>query len=108
MDFLTDILIAFVFAVICYYLLKKVIPKISDDNAITVAAFLGGWLFTQFPKYTYPSNSESDSNYINTVTTLRSYFVGIVFIAWISTRFLGGTQILTTGGPMGSRISFRK
>ena len=107
MDFLTDILISFIFAIICFFSLKKVFPKISDDNAITASAFLGGWLFTQFPKYIYPSNTDADIRYINSISVLRSYFVGIVLIGYLSTRFLGGTSLVSMRGPMGGRISFR-
>lgn len=107
MDFLTDILISFIFAVICYYSVKKALPKISEDNAITISAFLGGWLFTQFPKYTYPSNSDAQLNYIKSISILRSYFVGIVLLGYISSRFLGGTGITTFRGPGGGRVTFR-
>lgn len=86
MDFLTEILISFILGVIIYFGLLRV--DISKDNAQLAAVFLCGWIFTQLPKYTRRASSDSELKLIQSYSTMRSYFVGLIVAAFIAGKYL--------------------
>ena len=86
MDFLTEILISFIFGVIIYFGLLR--ANISKDNAQLAAVFLGGWIFAQLPKYTRSASSEYELKLIQGYSTMRSYFVGLIIAAFIAGKYL--------------------
>lgn len=100
MDFLTEILVSFILAVVVYYGLLR--SNISKDNALVAATFIGGWVFSQLPKMTRKNDEAAD-----TYSALRSYLVGFIFIGVIANRFLGGKNMssFTVSGPRGYRMS---
>lgn len=86
MDFLTEILISFILGVIIYFGLLR--ANISRDNAQLAAVFLGGWIFAQLPKYTRSASSDYELKQINNYSTIRSYFVGLIILAFIGGKYL--------------------
>ena len=81
MDFLTELLVSFILGVIVFFGLLR--ANVSKDKAQLGAVFLGGWIFTQLPKYTRTASSEYELKLIIGYSTMRSYFVGLIVAAYI-------------------------
>lgn len=81
MDFLTEILIAFIVGVIFYYGLIR--AKVVSDNALIFSIFIGGWVFAQLPNFTRENTAEG-----KTYSTLRSYLVGFILLGVVANKFL--------------------
>ena len=86
MDFLTEILISFVFGLIIYFGLLR--AKIPREQAQLAAVFLGGWIFAQLPKYTRIASTPAELKLIESYSMMRSYFVGLIVAAYIAGRYL--------------------
>lgn len=86
MDFLTELLISFVIGVMIYFGLRKV--NISEDKAQLIAVFLGGWVFAQIPRHTRVASTDYELKLINSYSTMRSYFVGLILSAFIAAKYL--------------------
>lgn len=85
MDFLTEVLISFIFGLIVYVGLLR--ENISKDNAQLVAVFLGGWIFAQLPKYTRTASSEYELKLLHSNSTMRSYFIVLIVVAYITWKY---------------------
>jgi fructose-specific phosphotransferase system IIC component len=86
MDFLTELLISFVIGVMIYFGLRR--ANISEDKAQMAAVFLGGWIFAQIPRHTRVASSDYELKLINSYSTMRSYFVGLILAAYIAGKYL--------------------
>lgn len=86
MDFLTEILLSFIFGVIIYFGLLR--ANISKDNAQLAAIFLGGWIFAQLPKYTRSASSEYELKLIHGYSTSRNYLVALIIAAYIVRKYI--------------------
>ena len=62
--------------------------NVSKDQAQIGTVFLGGWLFSQLPKYVRVASSEYELQLIHSYSTLRSYLVGMVVAVFIARKYL--------------------